>query len=119
MTPFAVIPSTTEEITRCTTEAAKGANKAPINSLSGFLISCFTVLVTLSINIRERSRDFMILIISFKSSFEMNKTNPFFARTALFPTVFSFKSNYLPKFICFFLPKLPKQEPKICQIISF
>ena len=53
MTPFAVIPYTTEEITCCTSEAAKGANKAPVNLPSGFLIPCFTISVTLSINTRE------------------------------------------------------------------
>ena len=31
MTPFPVMPFSTEEITDCTTEAAKGANKAARN----------------------------------------------------------------------------------------
>ena len=39
------IPFTTEEITGCTNEAAKGANKAGRNPPSCFLISCFTVSV--------------------------------------------------------------------------
>ena len=37
LTPLPLIPFTTEEITRCTNEAAKGANKAPRNPPSCFL----------------------------------------------------------------------------------
>ena len=39
-----IIPLTTEEITGCTNEAAKGANKATGN-LFRFFISCFIVSV--------------------------------------------------------------------------
>ena len=53
LTPLPLIPFTTEEITACTNEAAKGANKALINSPSCFFISSFTVSVTPSINTAE------------------------------------------------------------------
>ena len=43
LTPLPLIPFTTEEITGCTIEAPKGANKAPRNPPSCFFISCFTV----------------------------------------------------------------------------
>ena len=57
-------PFTTEEITGCTNEVAKGVNKAPRNPASwGFFISCLTGSLTLSIN------GFMILILSFLFSF--------------------------------------------------
>ena len=88
LTPLQFIPFTTEEITVCTNEAAIGANKAPRNPYSCFFISCFTVSVTLSSNTPESSKDFIILIISFVSSFEINKVNPFPARTAPFPLIF-------------------------------
>ena len=64
LTPLSLVSVTTEEITGCTNEAAKGANKAPRNLPSCFLISCFTVSVTLSVNVPESSTDCMILIIS-------------------------------------------------------
>ena len=53
----------------------------------GFFISCFTVSVTPSINTLESSIDFMITIISFISSFEINKANPFPALKAPFPLI--------------------------------
>ena len=56
--PPPLIPFTTE-ITGCTNEAAKGANKAPRN-LPPFFISCFAISVTPSINTPESSNDFMI-----------------------------------------------------------
>ena len=56
------VPFTTEEITGCTNEAAKGANKAGKN-----LPYCFFYVlpgsVIPSINTFESSNDFMILII--------------------------------------------------------
>ena len=67
---------------------AKGANKAPRNLLYCFFISCFTVSVNPSINTSKSSNDFMILIISFISSFKINKVNPFPALTAPFPLIF-------------------------------
>ena len=53
--------SRTKEITGCTIEAAKSANKAPRNPPSCF--SCFTVLVIPTVNTPEFSNDFMVLII--------------------------------------------------------
>ena len=88
MTPLPVMPFTTEETTGCTTEAAKGANKAPRNLPSCFLVSYVTAPATLSINTSESSNDITILIISSKSSFEMDKVNPFLAVTAPFPLTF-------------------------------
>ena len=52
LTPLPLIPFTIEEISPCTNEAAKGANKAPRNSSSSFFISLFSVSVTPSINTR-------------------------------------------------------------------
>ena len=40
LTPLSLIPFTTEKITCCTNEAAEGANKAPRNPPSCFVISC-------------------------------------------------------------------------------
>ena len=72
----------------------------------------------------------MILIISFISSFEINKVNPFPAPTALFPLIFlsnlfiAFEVKLLTNpgklslakgiaiFVSAFFPKLPNQEPK-------
>ena len=53
-----------------------------------FLFLCFTVSVTPSVNTLESSNGFMILIISFISSFEIKKVNPFPALTAPFPLIF-------------------------------
>ena len=68
---------------------AKGAaNRAPRNLPSCFFfISCFTVSIYPSINTPESSNYFMILIISFISSLEIDKVNPFPVRTAPFPLV--------------------------------
>ena len=52
-----------------------------------FFIS-FTVSVTPLINKPESSDDFIIFIISFISSFEIYKVNPFPALAALFPFIF-------------------------------
>ena len=68
-----------------TIKMAKGVNKAPRNPASCFFISCFTVSVTHSINRLESSCDFMILIISFISSLDINNVNTFPALTAPFP----------------------------------
>ena len=130
LTPLPLILLTTEEVTGCTNEAAKGASKAPQNVPYCFFISCFTVLVTSSINTTESSNDFMILIISFISSFEINKVNPFPTLTGPFPLISL--SNLFIVFgvelltnpgklslakgiamsISAFFPKLPNQEPK-------
>ena len=69
LTPLPLTPFTTEEITGSTNEAAKGANKAPSNQPSCFIISSFIVSVTASINTPEFSNGFIIFIISFISSF--------------------------------------------------
>ena len=50
-----------EEITGCTKEVGKGANKAPRNPPSCFFISINT----------HKSNDFIILIIPFISSFKI------------------------------------------------
>ena len=51
-------------------------------------MSCFTVLLTPSINTPEFPNDFMILIISSISLFEMTKVIQFPALTNLFPKCF-------------------------------
>ena len=133
LTSFPFIPFTTEEITSCTNKVAKGAEKAPRNQSSCFLISCFTISVTPSANTPESSNDFIILIISFISSFEINKVNAFPAETSYFPLIFlsnlfialevKLLTNQgklsLPKrkstfvsFVSAFLRKLANQEPK-------
>ena len=76
LTLLALIRFTTEEITGCTNEAAKGTNKAPRNLPFCFFISCFTVSVTPSINTPESSNDFVVLIKLLISLFEI-KVNPF------------------------------------------
>ena len=88
LTPLPRIPFTTEDISGCTNEAAKGANKAPRNPPAWFFVSFFTVSVTPSINTTESSYDVIILIISFMATFKTNKVNPFPALTAPFPLVF-------------------------------
>ena len=50
LSPLPFIPFTTEEITGCTNEAAKGTSKVPRNPPSCFFVSCFTVSVTPSID---------------------------------------------------------------------
>ena len=67
---------------------ANGANNAGRNQHSCFFISVFNDSVIPSINTFEYPNDFMILIISFISSFKINKTNPFPASTAPFPSIF-------------------------------
>ena len=66
LTPLPLIRFTNEEIADCTIEATKGAKKS---IFLFFFILCFNVSVTLLINTLESSIDFMILIISFTSSF--------------------------------------------------
>ena len=94
-----------------------------------FFISHFTVPVTPSMNMPESSKDFMILIMSFISSFEINKVNLFPDLTAPFPLIFlsklciAFEDKLLTNpgelslakgiaFASAFLPKLANQEPK-------
>ena len=90
LTPLPLIPFTTEEITGCKNEAATSATKAQKNPSSYFFILCFTVSVTPSINIPESSKDFIILIISFINSFEINKII-FFLLSQLFFYLFFFQ----------------------------
>ena len=46
------------------------------------------LLIFLSIETLESLNDFRILVISFRSSFEINRVNPFPALTARFPLIF-------------------------------
>ena len=91
-----------------------------------FFISCFTV----SIITPKSSNHFMILIVSFTSSFKINKVNPFPAPTAPSPLIFlsnvfiafDFKlltnpgklslAKEIATFASEFFPKLASQEPK-------
>ena len=82
---FLLITFTTEEITGCTNEAAKGANNAPRNPPSCFF---YNVFITPSINTVESFNGFIVFIISFISSFEINETNLFLALAAPFPLIF-------------------------------
>ena len=93
-------------------------------------VSFFTVSDNPSSNTSEFSNGFMILIISFISSFEINKVNPFSALTVPIPLIFlsnlfiavevKFLTNpgkfSLAKGIAIFVnalfPKVPNQEPK-------
>ena len=130
LTFLPLIPSITEEITGFTSKAVKGANKAPKIPPSCVLISCFTVSVTSSTNRPESSDSFMILIISFISSLEINKVYLFPALTANFSLIFvsnsfiAFQVKLLTNpgklslakgisiFVSALLPKLHNQEPK-------
>ena len=62
-TPFPLMSFPTEEITGCTNEAAKGANKASRNQLSCCFILSFPVSVTSAINTCESSNDFITFLI--------------------------------------------------------
>ena len=55
LTPLPVIPVSTEEITDCNNEGAKGANKAGRNPPSCFFISRFTASRTPSTNTSDKS----------------------------------------------------------------
>ena len=88
LTPLPHIPFTIEEIPGCTNEAAKGAHKAGRNPPSWFFYFVFTISVTSSINTFDYSNDFMILTISFISSFEINNVKTFTALTTPFPLIF-------------------------------
>ena len=130
LTPFPFITPTQEEIIGCTNKAAKFANKTPRNPLSYFFIVCFTVSVIPSIDTPKFSNDFMILIKSFTSSFEIKEVNPFSALTTSFSLIFlsslpiAFEVKLLTNpgklslskgiaiFVSAFFPKLPNQELK-------
>ena len=99
-------------------------------SLFFFFISCFIVSIMLSINTFESSNDYIILIISFISSFKLSKVNPFPALTASFPLIsisnlfIAFESKLLTNsgklslakeeatFASALMPKLPCQKHK-------
>ena len=108
LAPLPLIPFTTEEITGCTNEVANSANKAGRNPLSCFFISCFTVSVIPSINTFESSSYFMILKI-FRSSFKINKVNPFPALAATLPLIFL--SNFFIAFEAKLLTNPGKLSP--------
>ena len=90
----------------------------------------FTVSVTPSVKTPEPSYDFMDLMLSFISSFEINKVNRFPALADRFPLVFhsdlfiKFEVKLLTNpdelsitkgiamFVIAFFPKLPDQKPK-------
>ena len=97
--PLPLTSITTEGITGYTNEAAKDANKAPINPASCFFISCFTVSVASSTSTTESSSDFMILIIPFMYSLEIKKVKLFPPLTAPFPLIFFFFSNLFIVFV--------------------
>ena len=59
-----------------------------------FFVSFFTDSVTPSVNTLKFSNDFMILVILFISSFEINKVNLFPALIVFFFTYFSLKFVY-------------------------
>ena len=95
-----------------------------------FFISWFTVSVTPSINIPEFSNKLIILIISFISSFEINKANLFPALTVPFPLIFLSNlfiaievklltnpgklplAKGIAIFVSAFFPKLRNEKPK-------
>ena len=65
------------EATACINEEAVSTMIVPRNLPSLIFISCFTFSIASSINIPQFSSDFTILVISFISSFKINKVNPF------------------------------------------
>ena len=67
-----------------------GAIIVPSNPPSYFFISCFTVSFAPSINKPDFSSDSTILVISFISSFEMNKVNIFIGLKIPFPLIYLF-----------------------------
>ena len=92
LTAIPLIPFTTEEVTGCTTKTAKGVNKEPKNLLACFFLYFFLFQLLLLQLLHqliplEFSSDFMILIILFVSSTEVNRVNPvsifFFAYVSL------------------------------------
>ena len=85
----------------------KGANKAPRSLSFCYFISSFTISVTPSINTPKFSNDFVILIIPFISSFEINEGNPFSAVTA------PFRLNFLSNVFIAFLVKLITNPGKL------
>ena len=95
-----------------------------------FLVFLFHYFISViaSNNTSESSKDFMVLIIPFLSSLEINKVNLFPVLTAPFPLFFSnffitFEAKLLTNpgklsvakrmatFVSAFLPKLPIEEP--------
>ena len=134
LTAIPLIPFTTEEVTGCTTKTAKGVNKEPRNLLACFFFFFLFQLLLLQLLNQliplEFSSDFMILIILFVSSTEVNRVNPVSAPTASFSLMslseffIAFEAILLTNpgklslvkvistFLSAILPKLPNQEPK-------
>ena len=135
LTAIPLIPFTTEEVTGCTTKTAKGVNKEPKNLLACFFLYFFLFQLLLLQLLHqliplEFSSDFMILIILFVSSTEVNRVNPVSAPTASFSLMslseffIAFEAILLTSpgklslvkvistFLSAFIPKLPNQEPK-------
>ena len=78
------MPFTSEEITCCTNEAAKGASKSTRNPPSCLFISSFTD----SVNTPQSSNYFMAFLRSSISSFKVNKVKYLPTLTAPFPVTF-------------------------------
>ena len=93
VTPLPLLPFTTEEILDCTNEVARGSKKSSKKSAFLFFLflSCFTVSVTPSLYRPGSSNDFMILLISFIFSFEINRLIPFLALAVPFALFFFFQ----------------------------
>ena len=99
---------TTEEVTGCTNEAAKEANKEVKKTcLLVFLFHVFSVSVIPSINTFAYFNDFMRFTISLISSFKINKVNPFRTLTAPFPL------NFLPNLCTTFRVRLLTSSGKL------
>ena len=109
ISPLPFILFTTQEITGCINEAAKGANKTPRN-LPSFFVSCFTVSVTPSINTPESSNDF-IVTAPFPLIFLSNLFFTLEVKLLIDPGKL-FLAKGIAMFVSAFFPKLPNQEPK-------
>ena len=97
MTPFPVIAFINEETKSfINEETIDPINEAVIGGIITpkillscfFIISCLTVSVAPTINRSDFSSNSNILTISPRSSFEINKVNPFSSPTAPLPVIF-------------------------------
>ena len=77
------------------TEAPKFPNNILRSLPFCLLILCFTVSLTPSINMRELSSDFMILIISSISSFQSTEVIPFPVLTKPFSCIFHWMTPFI------------------------
>ena len=123
--PLPLLPFTTEKITGSSLKVLKNLQEICL-PVFYFMFYCFS---NSKMNTLEYCNDFIILM-SFISSFKMNKVNSFPALTAPFPLIFlsnsfiAFEVKLLTNpgklslpigiaiFATAFFPKLPKQEPK-------